>query len=138
MPGESDPRPEIPAPPIFVRLHHVTLTIPLDGALAARRFYGEVLELEPAPRSEAIRSRGDLWYRVGAVALSLQPDESEESVIARRHIAFEVDDVVRLRRRLELFGVEINDGPPVEGCERFYCRDPFGHRLEFIQVLSGP
>jgi len=37
-----------------------------------------------------------------------------------------------LRTRLRAAGVELEEAIPIEGRERFFCRDPFGHRFEFL------
>jgi hypothetical protein len=37
-----------------------------------------------------------------------------------------------LRARLQSAGVELEDAIPIDGRERFFCRDPFGHRFEFL------
>ena len=49
-----------------------------------------------------------------------------------RHPGFLVDDLDALRRKLEGAKVELEEAIPINGRERFFCRDPFGNRLEFL------
>jgi len=38
---------------------------------------------------------------------------------------------------LQQAGLETEDGVPIPGMRRFECRDPFGNRLEFLQIEPG-
>jgi hypothetical protein len=40
-----------------------------------------------------------------------------------------------VRGRLESAGVELEDAIPINGRARFFCRDPFGHRFEFLAFV---
>ena len=40
-----------------------------------------------------------------------------------------------MRARLEKEGATVEEDTQLEGHERFYASDPFGNRLEFIEVL---
>ena len=41
------------------------------------------------------------------------------------------------RQLLEIMGAEIIESEPVASRERFFLRDPFGNRLEFLQLPEG-
>jgi hypothetical protein len=43
-----------------------------------------------------------------------------------------VDDVIGLKEHLRSKGVEIEEARPLSDRERFFARDPFGNRLEFL------
>jgi len=49
----------------------------------------------------------------------------------KAHLGFEVDDLAKMRALL--LGLEIIEGEPIPGLNRFECRDPFGNRMEFVQ-----
>ena len=57
--------------------------------------------------------------------------------MARGHVAYEVDDLPGLRKKLIAAGHEIEDPVPIPGYTRFHARDPFGNFLEFIQPNAG-
>jgi catechol 2,3-dioxygenase-like lactoylglutathione lyase family enzyme len=58
----------------------------------------------------------------------------------KAHPAVRVLDMTALRRRLETHNIEIIEDDAIGGRERFYLRDPFGNRLEFVeaQLLPAP
>ncbi len=122
--------------PRILSLHHVQLNVPADRADEARRFYGGLLGFQemPRPASLAAAGRQGVWYRCGDgefhVFFAPSGDYSDDGT--SRHPAFVVDDVEALRRRLEAAGVAIEEAVPIPGRRRFFCRDPFGNRLEFL------
>ncbi len=123
---------------LIIGLDHVNLLIDDgDGALArARAFYGDLLGLEPLERpSNTDSGRPGLWFRCGSQQLHLttEPDASRVNTSSRRHPAFRVANLEAMRRRLEAAGVEIIAGNRFPGQERFFARDPFGNRLEFVE-----
>jgi catechol 2,3-dioxygenase-like lactoylglutathione lyase family enzyme len=113
------------------RLHHVHITVPRDGAAAARAFYGDLLGLEEIPRPPGITAFA--WYRLGDGQVHVAGEERGVTR-SRRHVAFEVDDLATLKQRLLDRGVAVADGIDLPDVDRFFARDPFGNRLEFIQA----
>ncbi len=117
--------------PRIETLHHAALTVPTSGLEEARRFYSGLLALTEAPRPEAELGRPGIWYRLGDTELHIQcrdtaPEPSDH------HPALIVDDVRGLRAHLQANGVEIIEAQRLNDRERFFCRDPFGNRLEFL------
>ncbi|MFG0296009.1 MAG: VOC family protein, partial [Maioricimonas sp. JB045] len=105
--------------PIRVKqIDHVTVVVKdLD---ASRKFYAGVLGMEEVPRP-GFRFAG-LWFQAGStqVHLILEHPESgpagnviaDGSSISRtRHMAFEVDDAMEAKARLDDLGVEVVAGP---------------------------
>jgi catechol 2,3-dioxygenase-like lactoylglutathione lyase family enzyme len=117
-------------------LLHVQLAIPEGGEARSRAFYGGLLGLDELPKPPALRERGGVWYRVGALELHLGV-ESDFRPARKAHPAFGVDHLERFRRHLEVHGVETRDGVALPDRVRFYCDDPFGNRLEFVQAETG-
>ncbi len=113
------------------RVAHVNLSV--DDVEAARRFYGELLGLEPAPRP-ADAGRAGCWFKLGEIELHLSLEIGADNVQSKRHVAFEVVDLDGLRVRLVAAGVTIEDARPISGLRRFFTRDPAGNRLEFYIV----
>jgi hypothetical protein len=66
----------------------------------------------------------------------LAPDGEFQKDRSSRHPAFVVDHLSDLRDRLVSAGIELEDAIPINGRERFFCRDPFGHRIEFLAFVQ--
>lgn len=113
------------------RIQHVSIPRPLGSEVQTRAFYGELLNLTeiPAPRTLS----GVIWYSLGEAELHLFEQEVDDGAL-RWHLCFEVDDVQALRETLDAAGFATQDSMPIPGRPRFFCRDPFGNRLEFTQI----
>jgi catechol 2,3-dioxygenase-like lactoylglutathione lyase family enzyme len=109
------------------RLAHVNLSI--DDVERARRFYGEVLGLLAAPRP-ADAGRPGCWFTLGEVELHLSVEAGADNHGSKRHVAFEVADLERVRTRLLEAEAPIEEGRPIQGVRRFFTRDPAGNRIE--------
>jgi catechol 2,3-dioxygenase-like lactoylglutathione lyase family enzyme len=116
-----------------VRLQHVSIAIPPDGAEAARAFYGRLLGLEEREVPPKLDSSKLLWFRVGGdceLHLMMADDRPPE----RPHFCLVVDgDLGELRTRLEAAGVETRDATEIVGRPRFFCRDPFDNLVELTR-----
>jgi catechol 2,3-dioxygenase-like lactoylglutathione lyase family enzyme len=75
--------------------------------------------------------RGGVWFELGEAEVHVGI-EVEFRAAEKAHPAFEIDDLPGLRTRLTAAGVETWDDEPYPGRDRFYARDPFGNRLEFL------
>jgi catechol 2,3-dioxygenase-like lactoylglutathione lyase family enzyme len=121
-------------------LQHVSLPLPGDeeSLAVARRFYGDILELEECARPPALPGAG-IWYRVGDLELHLFGETSGVAANpqSRRHPCFEVDDIDGLRAHLATAGVMTRDHDgEIPGRPRFFALDPFGNTLEFVHFES--
>ena len=123
---------------LITGLDHVNLLIDAgDDALSrARAFYQGLLGLVPLERPANTDSGNPgAWYQCGSQQLHLTT-EKDASVVnrnSRRHPAFRVASLAALRQRLESAGIEIISGNRFPGQERFFVRDPWGNRLEFVE-----
>ncbi len=123
---------------LITGLDHVNLLIDAaDDALPrARAFYQGLLGLVPLERPANTDSGNPgAWYQCGVQQLHLTT-EKDASVVnrnSRRHPAFRVASLAALRQRLESAGIEIVAGNRFPGQERFFVRDPWGNRLEFVE-----
>lgn len=112
-------------------IDHVQVTVAPHELEAARRFYGEILGLEPAPRP------GDpgegAWYRIGSVQLHLALEDraAADANRSRRHVCYRVADLAAAEKRLRDAGIRIQpDQRPIPGVRRFFVEDPGGNRIE--------
>jgi catechol 2,3-dioxygenase-like lactoylglutathione lyase family enzyme len=120
----------------IVGLHHVQVNVAAELADEAEHFYEQTLGFERMRRPESLSDAGrsGVWYRCGDGELHvfLNPDPSAKPENSSRHPAFLVNDLGALQKRLEAAGVDLEEAIPIDGRERFFCRDPFGNRLEFL------
>ncbi len=115
---------------------HVQLAAPRGCEAAARAFFGDLVGLEEIEKPPLLAARGGCWFRVGAHELHVgvaDPFAPAE----KAHPAFRVvsaDALHALAARLAEAGaaVEWADEREIPGVVRFFARDPWGNRLEFL------
>ncbi len=116
----------------FKRLDHVQISIPKGTEDEARAFYTDILGLKEIPKPASLMPNGGLWYQVADVELHLG---IEPEIITRRHPAFEIADVAAARTLLQ-DKVKIVEEPYIPGRTRFAFIDPFGNKIELLQMLD--
>jgi catechol 2,3-dioxygenase-like lactoylglutathione lyase family enzyme len=126
----------------IVGLDHVTIQIDEgDEALRdALEFYVGLLGLTPLDRpANTDNGRPGAWLQCGPgqqLHIITGTGATTENRASRRHSAFRVADLKGLRKRLEAAGVEIIAGHRFPGQERFFVRDRFSNRLEFVERVN--
>ncbi|MBO7745591.1 VOC family protein [Paenibacillus sp. MWE-103] len=119
----------------FLGINHVQLAAPKGCEAAARAFFGGVLGWPELPKPEPLARRGGVWFRCGAhqVHIGVQRDFSPAT---KAHPAFAVRGLDALIARLAARGYAVtpDDARGEEGVRRFYANDPFGNRLEFMEL----
>ncbi|HYK92475.1 MAG TPA: VOC family protein [Thermoplasmata archaeon] len=118
-------------------LHHVQVAAPEGSESEVRRFFGDVMGLTEIPKPAHLAVRGGVWFDCGAQQLHVGMD-AEFHPAWKSHPAFLVSDLSALRKRLFEAGAEVFDDLPLPGFRRFYARDPFGNRLEFVEPENAP
>lgn len=116
-------------------LHHAQITIPRGKEDEGCRFYCGVLGLAEVEKPESLRGRGGFWLQVGDRQVHVGTEDGVDHMTTKAHLAYEVDDVRAWEELMREHGIEILEGVPIAGFERFEIRDPFGNRVEFIQRL---
>jgi len=91
-----------------------------------------LLGLEEIEKPVNLRRRGGVWFMTGNLQLHLgvAPDFRPAE---KAHVAFEVADLVGVRRRLAAAGYDAADDEPLPGFDRCYVKDPFGNRVELLE-----
>ena len=117
-------------------LHHVQLAITEGTEDDAREFYGGVLGLQEIDKPAHLQSRGGCWFRSFAVEVHLGVDPDFRPA-TKAHPAFLVDSLDHVGERLVEAGYEVDHDTQISGFNRFYSRDPFGNRLEFLEQAAG-
>lgn len=114
-------------------LHHIQIAIPRDGEPTARTFYCGVLGFREEEKPEQLRARGGLWLRLNAIRLHL--GVAETFVPAQKaHPGFRVHSLAETRSRLTDNGVEFREDIDLPGMKRVYVSDPFGNRIELLEL----
>jgi catechol 2,3-dioxygenase-like lactoylglutathione lyase family enzyme len=112
---------------------HVQVGITPNGEDAARAFYSNLLGLVEVPKPEALRDRGGVWFGCGAqeIHCGVEPEVAP----TKCHAALLTDELDTLRATLEAAGIRTETDRQLPGYRRFYAWDPFGNRLEFLELV---
>ncbi|WP_456275673.1 VOC family protein [Bacillus sp. AK128] len=116
----------------FKRLDHVQICIPFGQEDQARAFYTNILGLIEIEKPESLKANGGLWYKIGDIELHIGAEEMGEFK-SKRHPAFQIEELIKVRNYLEESGIKTYDEKPIPFIERFSFFDPFGNRIEFLQ-----
>ena len=121
--------------PRLTAFHHASLLV--SDTIRALDFYQGLLGLEIEP------SRPDLgfpgaWLRLGEVQIHLLELPNPDPVEGRpahggrdRHLAFRVENLEAMARRLEAAGVQVSRSR--SGRAALFCRDPDGNAVELLE-----
>jgi catechol 2,3-dioxygenase-like lactoylglutathione lyase family enzyme len=113
-------------------IDHVQLAMPPGEE--ARAFYTGLLGFVEVAKPSELRGRGGAWYRSGDAQLHLGV-EAEFRPARRAHPAFLVDDLDGLIAQVGSAGYETDTTqPPLDGYRRAHVFDPFGNRIELMQI----
>jgi catechol 2,3-dioxygenase-like lactoylglutathione lyase family enzyme len=119
-----------------LRIDHVQLAMPADGEAAAAAFYEGLLGLRRVPKPEQLSARGGCWFEAGAVKVHLGVEA--DFVPARKaHPAFVVDDLRAVASTIAAAGHDVALGEPIDGYDRVHVHDPFGNRIELMQMVAA-
>lgn len=129
-----------------MRLHHVQVACARGDEDAARRFYGQGLEMTEVEKPHDLRARGGAWFRsyddAGRVCAEVHVGVEEPFAPARKaHPAFLLADVATLDAtagRLVVLGFDIDDTQRTTfpGHLRVHTHDGHGNRVELL--APGP
>jgi catechol 2,3-dioxygenase-like lactoylglutathione lyase family enzyme len=123
-------------PPVrVVGFHHVQLAMPSDQEEAAEAFYSGVLGLERIPKPPDLEARGGCWFRSEGLEVHLGV-EDRFTPAEKAHPAFLVEGLDALQDQLLAAGHDIVLDTQLERHRRFYVDDPFGNRLEFLELID--
>lgn len=121
---------------MLISIHHIQLTAPGDSEDAARKFYADVLGLLEIEKPPALKKRRGVWFEFPngqQLHIGVQENFSPPE---KSHPAFSVAGLDALREKLNAAGYATQDDELFIGYHRFYVRDPFGNRLEFVEPLA--
>jgi catechol 2,3-dioxygenase-like lactoylglutathione lyase family enzyme len=117
------------------RLDHVLLAMPAGRESEARVFYQGILGIPEATKPSDLAGRGGCWFEDGDLKVHLGVEKN--FVPAKKaHPAFIVDDLAGLTSALTTAGFPISHDAPLEGYDRIFVHDPFGNRIELIELKA--
>lgn len=122
--------------PKALAVDHVQLAMPRGEEHSARAFYAGVLGLEEIPKPTNLAARGGVWFRCGALQVHLGVEEGFRPA-KKAHPAFVVDDLESFAKLLRERRLNVQrDTEQAVGVERLFTEDPFGNRIELVQVQA--
>ena len=115
------------------RIDHIQIAAPRGCEPAARGFYGSVLGMKEIEKPPVLAARGGCWFECGSqqVHIGVEPNFQPAR---KAHPAFAVFDLDELRAALVAQRVTVLDDENLPGARRFYAEDPWGNRLEFVEM----
>lgn len=116
-------------------LDHVQLAMLHGEEIQARAFYAELLELTEIPKPEKLVQRGGVWFEISDGRQIHLGVEEPFSPAKKAHPAFAVVEIDRLAERLAGAGYPVEWDDLIPDRRRFYTTDPFGNRLEFLELI---
>ncbi|MGH2417098.1 MAG: VOC family protein [Candidatus Limnocylindria bacterium] len=116
-------------------IHHVQLGCPAGSEAGARAFWKDLLGFEEIPKPAALAARGGCWFRGHGIEIHVGI-ESDFRPAKRSHPALQVDGIDGWAARLVASGYDVAWDAALPGMRRFYCADPFGNRIEFLEPVD--
>lgn len=117
-------------------IDHVQLAMPIGGVEDARAFYTTVLGLREVPKPDGLLKLGGAWFTNGRVELHLGAEENFRAA-RKAHPALIVDSLDQVLRAARDFGGETAEAQQLPGRRRGFVYDPFGNRIELIEIEGG-
>jgi catechol 2,3-dioxygenase-like lactoylglutathione lyase family enzyme len=115
------------------RLDHVLLAMPAGKESDARKFYRDILGIPEAKKPPELAARGGCWFEDGELKVHLGV-EKNFAPARKAHPAFIVDDLAGLTAVLTDAGYAIAHDKPLAGYDRIFVDDPFGNRIELMEI----
>jgi diguanylate cyclase (GGDEF)-like protein/PAS domain S-box-containing protein len=108
-----------------------------EAVRAAERFYGGVLGLHRVPKPTGQGDQTGCWFEGPCVAVHLGVEEPFRPA-RKAHPAVLVDEIDVVAGRIEDAGGEVRWNDQIPGVRRFHADDPFGNRVELVQLVERP
>lgn len=116
----------------YETIDHVQLAVPIGGEAQARKFYVGILGFEEIEKPALLRKNGGVWFKAGTVNIHFGIEEP--FIPAKKaHPAILVKDILSMKNYLFKKHIDFVVDERLPGANRFYVKDPFGNRLEFLE-----
>lgn len=120
----------------FIAIDHVQLLMPSGAEENARAFFTGILGLPEVVKPAPLAVRGGCWFTAGTVSLHLSVDAHFQPQ-GKAHPAIIVDGLDELAATLARHRVAVEWDTALPDRRRFYAKDPFGNRIEFMADGCG-
>jgi catechol 2,3-dioxygenase-like lactoylglutathione lyase family enzyme len=120
----------------IVGIDHVQLAIPRGGEQEAEAFFVGLLGMTRLPKPEALAGRGGCWFAAGDIQIHVGIEDDFRPA-RKAHPALAVTDLDVVVARLRDAGVEVREGETIGGRVQRFLDDPFGNRIELVEVGLG-
>ncbi|SDJ68705.1 VOC family protein [Sediminibacillus albus] len=118
---------------IFRTIDHVQLAAPAESEQICREFFHNILGMEEIEKPDSLKKNGGVWFRCGEQQLHIGID-SDFMPAKKAHPAFYIENLDELKKRLLEKQIKVQEDDRLSGYNRFYVNDPFGNRLEFLEI----
>jgi catechol 2,3-dioxygenase-like lactoylglutathione lyase family enzyme len=120
---------------VITAIDHVQLAMPAGGEEDAVAFYEAILGVQQVAKPDELARRGGCWFESANVRvhLGVEPDFRPAR---KAHPAFIVDNLDDLVGALSTAGHKWEKAEPLRGYDRIYVDDPFGNRIELLQLRA--
>jgi len=116
-------------------IDHILIAMPPGREDEARAFYHGILGLTEKVKPPKLAARGGCWFENGPLQVHLGVEKN--FIPARKaHPAFIVDGLASIVAEAQKAGLRVTEDEPIEGCDRRHVDDPFGNRIELIELHS--
>jgi catechol 2,3-dioxygenase-like lactoylglutathione lyase family enzyme len=116
-------------------LDHIQLAMPAGREAEARAFYSGLLGIPEQPKPANLAKRGGCWFEQGSLKVHLGV-EADFRPARKAHPAFIVEDLASLMATLSQAGHPTRPDEPLPGATRVFVDDPFGNRIELIELVA--
>lgn len=116
-----------------VGIEHVQLAMPVGGEDLARSFYRDLLGIPERTKPPQLVVRGGCWFEGLGIKLHLGVEVNFHPA-QKAHPALLVDDLAAMIALFVAAGIAVTPDEPLAGRLRCYVVDPFGNRIELIQI----
>ncbi len=121
----------------ILSLDHVQVAIPAGGEETARSFYIGILGFTEQEKPAAMAGRQSIWLIAGPVNLHLGIEADSDFHAARRaHPALTVDNLDEIVAACQLVGLPTRADTPIGNFRRTHVFDPFGNRIELMEIMT--
>ena len=107
--------------------------MPAGGEDLARNFYGYILGINETPKPPHLAKRGGCWFEGDDLKIHLGV-EADFRPARKAHLALLVTGLSLLQEKLQTWGYTPKQDGPLEGYHRIYVDDPFGNRIELMEL----
>ena len=115
-------------------INHIQITIPSNSETIARAFYCDLLGLEEIEKPDILKPNGGFWLQLGELQIHIGVEDGVERFNTKAHLGYEVSDLAHWRNKILENDIELFECKPIDGMNRFEFRDPFGNRVELLEL----